>query len=290
MPTFIEDDVKTFAAFEGQYLKAEDKVVGVSLIQKGPAIGHGVWVDDTSLMQLKTAAESAGRVRVKTDHFTGIAETVGYAENFRISGGKVQADLSFYESSPSAPLMREMIQTVPGTFGISIAFVPDEPEYNKSTDKYSVRIKEILSADFVDRPAANASGVFSEGSEIDNSKKTKMEEELKAKIAELEKLSADLQQQLAAANQQASDLQSKVDAFEAKQDATPDKVTALESQLSDLAVLVKALAAAPEPKKGNAAPPNEEESQDGFMTRAQFNALSQAKRNEFFANGGKLKA
>jgi hypothetical protein len=290
MPTFIEDDVKTFAAFEGKYLKGENKVVGVSLIQKGPAIGHGVWVDDTSLLQLKQACDQAGRVRVKTDHFTGIAETIGYAENFRVSAGKVQADLSFYDSSPSAPLMREMIETVPGTFGISIAFVPDKPEYSKDKDRYSVRIKDILSADFVDRPAANATGVFSEGQEIDNSQKLKMEEELKAKIAELEKFSADLQEQLSAANQRANDLKAQVESFESKEAQGTDKVSALESQLSELSALVKAMAAAPEPKKSAAAPPNEEDTEDGFITRKQFDAMSQVERNQFFAKGGKLKA
>lgn len=290
MPTFIEDDVKTFAAFEGNYLKGENRVLGVSLIQKGPAIGHGVWVDDTSLLQLKQACEKAGRVRVKTDHFTGIAETIGYAENFRVSGGKVQADLSFYDSSPSAPLMREMIETVPGTFGISIAFVPDKPEYIKDTDRYSVRIKDILSADFVDRPAANASGVFSERQEIDNSQKLKMEEELKAKIAELEKFSADLQEQLSAANQRANDLKAQVESFESKKAQDTDKVGALETQLSELSALVKAMAAAPEPKKSAAAPPNEEDTEEGFITRKQFDSMSQIQRNEFFAKGGKLKA
>lgn len=290
MPTFIEDDVKTFAAFEGNYLKGENRVLGVSLIQKGPAIGHGVWVDDTSLLQLKQACEQAGRVRVKTDHFTGIAETIGYAENFRVSGGKVQADLSFYDSSPSAPLMREMIETVPGTFGISIAFVPDKPEYIKDTDRYSVRIKDILSADFVDRPAANASGVFSERQEIDNSQKLKMEEELKAKIAELEKFSADLQEQLSAANQRANDLKAQVESFESKKAQDTDKVGALETQLSELSALVKAMAAAPEPKKSAAAPPNEEDTKEGFITRKQFDSMSQIQRNEFFAKGGKLKA
>ena len=292
MPTFIEEDVKTFAAFEGQYLKEGNRVNGVSLIQKGPAIGHGVWVDDTTLFQLQTCCTSAGRVRAKTDHFTVIAETIGYFENFRVSGGKVLGDLVFYSNSPSAPLMREMIETVPKTFGVSIAFLPDKTEYNKGEDKYFARIKEILSADFVDNPAANAGGVFSKGTvEVDNTEKHKMEEELKAKIAELEKLSAEQQEQIAAANQRAAELQAKVDGFEAKPEPQEDeKVAKLEAQLSELATRVKALAAAPEPKNNDPVPVNTSETNEPLLkSRAEFESLSFVERNAFFKAGGKLK-
>lgn len=49
-----EKEIQTFSAFEGKVMG--NTVKGISLIQEGPALGHGVWVDSTTLSQVKRAA------------------------------------------------------------------------------------------------------------------------------------------------------------------------------------------------------------------------------------------
>jgi hypothetical protein len=153
-----EKELVTFSAFEG---KLEGNTVkGVSIIQEGPALGHGVWVDRKALDQVKRVASSKGKLKAKLNHWSGLQDTVGLFENFRIRGGKVVADLELYESHPGRDLLLEMISKAPATFGVSIMFRADEPEYDKENDRYNTRVRELYSADFVDTPAANQDGVF----------------------------------------------------------------------------------------------------------------------------------
>ena len=63
------EQVITFSASAGA-IDAEAGVIrGVSLITKGPALGHGVMIDEKTLEQVKKAAEQyAGGLKVKLDH------------------------------------------------------------------------------------------------------------------------------------------------------------------------------------------------------------------------------
>jgi hypothetical protein len=154
------EPVITFAASAG-VIDAEAGIIrGVSLITKGPALGHGVMIDDKTLEQVKTAAEQyAGGLKVKLNHSGGAGDIVGYIDALRISGEKLLGDLHLLQTSPHRAYILEIAERIPDTFGLSIAFSgPSE----KSTDKLTTlqRCSEIYSVDLVSEPAANPNGFF----------------------------------------------------------------------------------------------------------------------------------
>ena len=154
------EQVITFSASAG-VIDAESGIIrGVSLITKGPALGHGVMIDDKTLEQVKTAAEQyAGGLKVKLNHSGGAGDIVGYIDALRISGEKLLGDLHLLQTSPHRAYILEIAERIPDTFGLSIAFSgPSE----KSTDKLTTlqRCSEIYSVDLVSEPAANPNGFF----------------------------------------------------------------------------------------------------------------------------------
>ena len=154
------EQVITFAASTGA-IDAEAGVIrGVSLITKGPALGHGVMIDDKTLEQVKTAAEQYnGGLKVKLDHSSGAGDIIGYIDTLRIDGEKLLGDMHLLQNSPHRDYILEIAQRIPDTFGLSIAFSgPSE----KSADKLTTlqRCSEIYSVDLVSEPAANPSGFF----------------------------------------------------------------------------------------------------------------------------------
>ena len=154
------EPVITFAASAGVIDSEAGIIRGVSLITKGPALGHGVMIDDKTLEQVKTAAEQyAGGLKVKLNHSGGAGDIVGYIDTLRVSGEKLLGDLHLLETSPHRAYILEIAERIPDTFGLSIAFSgPAE----KSTDKLTTlqRCSEIYSVDLVSEPAANPNGFF----------------------------------------------------------------------------------------------------------------------------------
>ena len=154
------DQVITFSASAGA-IDAEAGVIrGVSLITKGPALGHGVMIDEKTLEQVKKAAEQyAGGLKVKLDHSGGAGDIVGYIDALRIDGDKLLGDLHLLQSSPHRSYILEIAQRIPDTFGLSIAFSgPSEKAKDGVTTLQ--RCSEIYSVDLVSEPAANPSGFF----------------------------------------------------------------------------------------------------------------------------------
>jgi hypothetical protein len=154
------EQVITFAVSSGAIDSETGIISGVSLITKGPALGHGVMIDDKTLEQVKTAAEQyAGGLKVKLDHSGGAGDIVGFIDALRIDGEKLLGDLHLLQNSPHRAYILEIAQRIPDTFGLSIAFSgPSE----KSSDKLTTlqRCSEIYSVDLVSEPAANPSGFF----------------------------------------------------------------------------------------------------------------------------------
>ena len=154
------EPVITFAASAGVIDAQTGIIRGVSLITKGPALGHGVMIDDKTLEQVKKAAEQyAGGLKVKLDHSGGAGDIVGYIDTLRIEGEKLLGDLHLLESSVHRAYILEIAERIPDTFGLSIAFSgPSE----KSADKLTTlqRCSEIYSVDLVSEPAANPNGFF----------------------------------------------------------------------------------------------------------------------------------
>ncbi len=287
-----EKELVTFSAFEG---KLEGNTIkGVSIIQEGPALGHGMWVDRKALDQVKRIAASKGKLKAKLNHWSGLQDTVGLFENFRIRGGKVIADLELYESHPRRELLLEMIEKAPATFGVSIMFRSDEPEYDKTNDRYNTRVRELYSADFVDAPAANSDGVFeAEIDKAENDMATANQPaapadafDAKAAISALESKVNDLVSALAAKADKPAEQPAPAPVETKPQD------NALSAELAEVKALLKAFTAAP-PTKTEAAPVSEREEQPAadplLKTRKEFEALTHAERNTFFSKGGKLK-
>jgi hypothetical protein len=250
----VADELKTFAAFEGKV--TGNTIQGISLIQEGPALGHGVFVDRKSLGQFKALAASKGKLKAKMNHFSALESTVGYYENFRISKGKLLADLSIFDSFSGRDALLEMIEKIPSEFGVSLMFKALEPELNSADGKFYTRANDIYSADFVDTPAANRDGVFSVA--IDNDEPVMVEPE-KPEAPEAHSFVSEF----SALSEKIEQLSAQMAAYEAKLASECEKIAAdikafAEKPAVDLELQARLAAAAPAPA-AFAAPINEPE-------------------------------
>ena len=250
----VADELKTFAAFEGKV--AGNTIQGISLIQEGPALGHGVFVDRKSLGQFKALAASKRKLKAKMNHFSALESTVGYYENFRISKGKLLADLSIFDSFSGRDALLEMIEKIPSEFGVSLMFKALEPELNSADGKFYTRANDIYSADFVDTPAANRDGVFSVA--IDNDEPVMVEPE-KPEAPE----APSFVPEFSALSEKIEQLSAQMAAYEAKLASECEKIAAdikafAEKPAVDLELQARLSAAAPAPAAFSA-PVNEQE-------------------------------
>ncbi len=118
------------------------------------AKGHQLETDKTLLRQLLMSAQSKGVIPVGLDHKSGVKGAAGAAKNFRISGDRLLADISFFKSHPDFGLVMDQLQELGGTMGLSCSFV-GESEAGKA------RCSDLLSADLTLHPAACPTGLFS---------------------------------------------------------------------------------------------------------------------------------
>ena len=251
----VTEEIQTFAAFQGKV--SGNTIMGVSLIQEGPALGHGVFVDKRSLNKFKTLAMEKGRVKAKLNHFSSVQDTVGYYENFRVSKGKLLADLTLFEAHAGKDMLLEMINEIPAAFGVSLMFAADTPELDKESGNYMTRPRGLYSADFVDTPAANADGVFS-ADQIDSAEPVMVEPstppapEAPSFVSEFSALTEKIEQ-----------LTAQMAAYEAKLATECEKIAAdikafAEKPEDDLQLQARLFAAAPFPA-ALSAPVNEQE-------------------------------
>lgn len=186
---------KLFSAINGSVDEINGKINGVSIITIGEALGHGCFIDSTSLEQvLGLALAQPDGVKAKADHGSGIFDTVGKLVNFRREGNQVKADLELFKSDSNFSKVLEMAIKLPESFGFS---VNTSAEYEKKDGKKLVRFKELESVDLVDAPAANPNGLFSQQTNNNNTMlkqfavklglpETATEAEITAKLDELE--------------------------------------------------------------------------------------------------------
>jgi hypothetical protein len=169
-----------FAVLQGQIDAQAATISDVSVITVGEAKGHGLQIDAQTLVEVKAAAETyAGGLKVKTDHYTGFNEIVGTLKNFRIDGDQLRADLYLLKNHDATPRILEMAELMPDTFGLSISFTGEHEE--SDNDIVFARCTEIYSADLVDAPAANPTGLFS--AKVDSEKKAMDEKQIADAIA-----------------------------------------------------------------------------------------------------------
>jgi len=182
---------------ESKVDKDSGSMLGVSLISVGPALGHDLFVDNTSLETVIDKLE-AERLPAYITHKGAIFDDrltreIGIFENFRIEEDRLIADFQAFESfreddSRKFNRLFELAEKMPERFGLSIVFSADtvwatedgdvdtlERPDNALFDFPSVRVDSVSSADFVDSPAANERGLFSTIDNKPNSKMTKLE-------------------------------------------------------------------------------------------------------------------
>jgi hypothetical protein len=106
------------AILTGDIDAAAATIKNVSVITVGEARGHGMQIDEKTLLQVKAAAETyAGGLKVKTDHYTGFNEIVGALKNFTIDGDQLRADLFLLKNHDATARIIEMAELMPDTFG-----------------------------------------------------------------------------------------------------------------------------------------------------------------------------
>jgi hypothetical protein len=132
----------------------------VSVMTKGPARGHDLIIDDTTLEQVLSAANDfQNGVKVKVDHGGGVFSIVGSVKNFRIEGDKLKADLHLLKTADKVAHILELARELPDTFGMSVSI---HGQHETKDGETFARCSRIRSCDIVTDPAANPDGLLSE--------------------------------------------------------------------------------------------------------------------------------
>jgi hypothetical protein len=152
--------VRTIAFSESLAFSRIDReagvIYGVSVITEGPARGHPLMVDNTTLAQLLEASKAfSNGVKVKQEHSGGVGEILGAVKNLRIEGQKLLGDFHLLDTCASRAHVLELADKLPDTFGLSVSFQGEH-------DGTLARCSRIHSIDLVADPAANPDGLFSE--------------------------------------------------------------------------------------------------------------------------------
>ena len=141
-------DVQPMTFFIPMALAAEDIDVdvekgilrNVSFISRGPALGHRVEIDDTTLQQVHDSLQCKTKgVKSRLSHpflEDGIVARLGRAavKTLDLKAGKVRGDIQFGEYSKSTPkgdlwtYVLGLAKEDGDSIGLSIVFEPAEPE------------------------------------------------------------------------------------------------------------------------------------------------------------------
>jgi len=193
-----------FTALNGTIDKENGIIRGVSVVSLGVAEGHDMKIDATTLSQVKTAADKAGSLQVKIDHWSGFDGIVGTLQNFSIDGDRLRADLHLLDNHPARARVIEMAERMPANFGLSIVFSGEPETINGAA---FARCNELFSVDLVDRPAANPTGLFAAGADVIELRRKHLAEidahrarihELEMKLLDQDAAFADMRRQLEA--------------------------------------------------------------------------------------------
>lgn len=156
------------------------RINGLSLITKGEALGHGFWIDETTLSQVAEQAEgSKGRWTHGNLCADGLGTHLGRWENVKQIGDSVVGDFAFSPTaknvkpeglSVDAPAyLMDLAERDPDAAGVSTVLELADFEFEalSEEDKKAgkeprrlARTKATPRADFVGDPAANPDGLF----------------------------------------------------------------------------------------------------------------------------------
>jgi hypothetical protein len=164
------------------------KISNVSVITKGEASGHGMWIDDEMLSQVEQAFGADG-VKSRFAHpglsGDGIGKALGRAYGSAVVDGRVVSDLHLFQAAHESPdgdlaeYVMNLASEDPGGFGMSIAYEPDigaedrffsenederggfvSPDPDNTQNLPHARLARLYAVDVVDEPAANPNGLF----------------------------------------------------------------------------------------------------------------------------------
>jgi hypothetical protein len=143
-----------------------NKLKNVSILTIGEARGHNLLIDEKSLEQALTVAQSMKRIKVTMGHGAPVTGILGYIDGFRIEGERLMGDLTLFNTN-EAQFVQHLAQVLPEGFGMSLTFsgVPEEVAGNRFA-----RVTEIYDCSIVSEPAANPAGMFSAFSAVDMKK------------------------------------------------------------------------------------------------------------------------
>lgn len=134
---------------------AEKKFKGISVITAGPALGHDMMIDETTLEQVMELGNRNAPVKVLANHSNDVGEVIGMLSNFRISSQRVRADFELLENHPQSEYFAELLTKLPDQLGFSISFSGVPRSSDDGTQLADVR--DLWSVDLVTRAAANKS-------------------------------------------------------------------------------------------------------------------------------------
>jgi hypothetical protein len=168
----------------------------ISVITRGEAAGHDMWVDGTFLGQVRRKINTSGKgIKARFTHPSlsgdGLGKFLGRVKNASVSKGRVLGDLHISESAQSTPdgdladYIMTLAESDPEAFGVSIAFernLEEEQDFFKrysdgrgrfaspdpdNTQNYPhFRLADLTAVDAVDEPAANPDGLFHRGADV----------------------------------------------------------------------------------------------------------------------------
>lgn len=162
-----------------------------SIISRGEADGHDLWIDHTFLGQVADAINGmpAG-VKVRFTHpglsGDGLGKFLGRAKHADVADGRVLADVHLSPTAHKTPdgdlasYVMDLAEADAAAFGMSISYYRDkkaeenfrDEQGERSPDEKNVhnyphsRLKKLFAADVVDDPAANPKGLFHRGQAI----------------------------------------------------------------------------------------------------------------------------
>lgn len=172
------------------------KISGVSVITKGEALGHYLWIDDVFLDQVDEAGnELAGGLKSRWTHpgmsSDGLGKVTSRLFEFTRDGEQVFADQHFLKIGHKTPdgdlaaYQMDLADEDPASYGLSIVFELDygamhrfsaenededgnfvSPDAANTNHFAHARLAALYAADAVDEPAANPSGLFARKHDI----------------------------------------------------------------------------------------------------------------------------
>jgi len=156
---------KTFSIeFSASKIDKDAGVIhGVSVIAHGPAKGHGLLVDDTTLAQVHAQMSAKRGLKAKLNHSWDASTVIGTMCNPKNEGQRITADLQLLKSSPHRAYVMELAEVLPESVGMSIEFSGQDEQ--KPDGTCCARCDQLDAVALVDRPAANPTGMFCELSE-----------------------------------------------------------------------------------------------------------------------------